>query len=274
MAVSDPVLAIVAGVVQGIVEWLPVSSQGNLSIVLTGLGSEPETALQLALFLQLGTTLSSTIYYRSDVREALRAAPAWRPAEAFDDRTAELSFVGIATILTGLVGVPLYVLAVDAVSDVAGAVFVAGIGALLVATGVLQLVSQRLGLATKADPSLGDAVLVGALQGFSVLPGVSRSGVTTSALLFRSHDAPSAFRLSFLCSIPAGVGAGVITVLGAGGVPGIPLPVAVLALATSAVVGYASIDALLRIVDRIPFWAVCFGLGGLAIAGGVAVSLL
>lgn len=82
---------------------------------------------------------------------------------------------------------------------------------------------------------------------------MSRSGVTTSALLFRHYDPPAAFRLSFLLSIPASVGAAALTVAGAGRLPGISPTAAGLALVVSAVVGYLTIDALMRIVDRVPF---------------------
>ncbi len=76
----DLVVAILAGIVQGIVEWLPVSSQGNLALFLTFVGTETDVALQLALFLQLGTTLSATVYYRDDIATVVRAVPGWRPA--------------------------------------------------------------------------------------------------------------------------------------------------------------------------------------------------
>jgi len=98
--------------------------------------------------------------------------------------------------------------------------------------------------------------------------------VTTSALLFRSYDPPAAFRLSFILSIPASLGGATLTVLGAGGLPGISPTAAFVALAVSALVGYFTIDTLMRVVDRVPFWVVCFGLGGLAIVGGGVVSVV
>lgn len=262
------IVAILAGIVQGVVEWLPVSSQGNLSLVLTLLGTSPNHALQLALFLQVGTTLSSALYYREDIAMSLKAAPGWRPRTAFVGPNATTSFVVVACLMTGLIGVPLYLLAVDLASELSSGVFIAGIGVLLILTGVAQIVSESVSMADRSEPTLADAVLVGSLQGLSILPGVSRSGITTSGLIFRSYEAPSAFRLSFLLSIPAGIGAGVLTVATEGGVPGVSPSAAVVALATSAIVGYLTIGVLMRIVERIPFWLVCFGLGGIAIVGG------
>ena len=274
MTLSDLAIAILAGVVQGIVEWLPVSSQGNLSLVLTLLGTEPAVALQLALFLQVGTTLSAATYYRQEIRIALAAVPGWRPQKAYEGENAIASYIVIASIMTGVVGIPLYIFAVDLASQLTGGLFIAGVGILLIATGILQFASESISMSTQTTPTLTDSILVGAVQGLAILPGISRSGMTTSAFLFRSYEPPAAFRLSFLLSIPASLGAAALTLVSAGGLPGISPTAAVVALTVSAVVGYVTIDALMRIVERIPFWAVCFGLGGLAIVGGGVVSVV
>ena len=274
MSRIDLVVAILAGIVQGVVEWLPVSSQGNLALFLTVAGTDPEVAVQLALFLQVGTTLSAAVYYRDDIATAIRAVPGWRPASAYAGENAIASYVVVATLMTGVVGIPLYVYAVDLAGQLTGGVFIAAIGFLLVLTGILQLASESVSMGIRDAPTLPDSILVGAVQGIAILPGISRSGITTSALLFRSYDPPAAFRLSFLLSIPASLGAAALTITGAGGLPGIePLP-ALAALGVSSFVGYLTIDALMRIVDRIPFWVVCFGLGGLAIVGGGVVSIV
>lgn len=274
MDLGELLVAVVAGFIQGIFEWLPISSQGNLSVFFTAVGESADVALQLSLFLHLGTTLAAAVYYREDLGLAVSDLPEWRPRRAFEDPHAEPSFIVVATATTGLVGIPLYVLAVDVASDVSGAVFIVAIGLLLVLTGVLQLASDAVGLGEREEPSLRDAVIVGAAQGLSILPGVSRSGMTTSALLFEGYDAPAAFRLSFLLAIPAGVGGAALTMADVGGLPEIGLWSALIALGVSAIVGYLVIGALLAIVERVPFWAVCFGLGGLAILGGGLVVLL
>ncbi|MFA9416401.1 undecaprenyl-diphosphate phosphatase [Natrinema sp. HArc-T2] len=274
MSRVDLIVAILAGIVQGIVEWLPVSSQGNLALFLTIAGTDPAVAVQLALFLQVGTTLSAAVYYRDDIATAILAVPGWRPDSAYTGENAIASYVVVATLMTGVVGIPLYVYAVDFVGQLTGGVFITAIGVLLVLTGGLQLASESISMGIRDAPTLPDSVLVGAVQGVAILPGISRSGITTSALLFRSYDPPAAFRLSFLLSIPASLGAAALTITGAGGLPGIePVP-ALAALGVSSFVGYLTIDALMRIVDRIPFWVVCFGLGGLAIVGGGVISIV
>ena len=267
------VLAVVIGVLQGIFEWLPISSEGNITLYLTVVENvDPGVAVQLSLFLHAGTALSALGYYRGEVESLVRTLPDWRPEHAFDRKRSELSFLAIATFMTAIVGIPALLLLEELVSQLAGGAFVALIGGLLIVTGLVQRGVEGRG-GRRGTPDLVDAVLVGALQGLAILPGVSRSGTTASALLLRGHDGPSSFRLSFLLSIPTAFGAGVVTVLD-GGVPAIEPAMAAVALATSAVVGYLTIDALMRLVERVAFWGVCVGLGGLAVLGGVLVYLI
>ncbi|WP_435176536.1 undecaprenyl-diphosphate phosphatase [Halorussus sp. AFM4] len=288
-------VAVVAGALQGVFEWLPISSEGNITVFLTAMGSSPEAAVQFSLFLHAGTALSAAVYYRDELRDVLGALPDWRPGRAFDpagptaagagvgsgtnaapaetrDEVPTLSFLGVATLVSGVVGIAAYATLETVVSALTGGAFVALIGLLLVLTGVLQRVADGFEFGGRASPDLVDAVLVGALQGLAILPGVSRSGTTASALLFRGHDGPSSFRLSFLLSIPAALGAGVLVLLDTG-IPEVAPTAAALALATAAVVGFLTIDALMRVVERVPFWGVCVGLGALAMVGGAALAI-
>jgi undecaprenyl-diphosphatase len=262
--------AVVVGVLQGIFEWLPISSEGNVAIVLTALGSSPAVAVSYALFLHLGTAVSATVYYREDVRSALSELAAWRQGP-FAPTTRLVSFVGVATAAASAVGLVALLGLGALVSEVTGGGFVAVVGGLLIVTGLVQRFATDRTLGARRSPDLRDAILVGAVQGLAILPGVSRSGVTTSALLFRGHDGPTAFRLSFLLSVPASLIGGAVGVVDHGGLPGVAPASAVVALGTAALVGYASIDLLMRVVRRVPFWLVCVGLGSLAVLGGILV---
>jgi undecaprenyl-diphosphatase len=264
-------IAFIVGLLQGVFEWLPISSEGNVSLYLTVVEGLPaEAAVRYSLFLHAGTAVAAVAYYRGDVADLLRALPDWRPRAAFEagDR-ADTTFLAAATLVSGGVGIAAFLALEAVVSEVSGGVFVALVGVLLVLTGVVQRVAEG-SLGNRETPMALDALLVGILQGLAILPGVSRSGTTVSALLLRGYEAPVAFRLSFLLSIPAALGAGVLALLDAG-FPDIGVAAAVLALATSALVGYATIDGLLRIVSRVAFWAVCVGLGTLAVVGGLLV---
>jgi undecaprenyl-diphosphatase len=257
----------VIGLVQGLLEWLPVSSEGSVALALTALDRDPDVATQFALFLHAGTGLAATVYYRDVLAEVLADVPDWRPSSAFEGDTADLSFYGIATSVSVVVGLGGYLALETVVSAVAGGAFVALIGALLVGTGILMRTAEKRGKAMRGQPDSLDAVLVGALQGLAILPGVSRSGTTVSALLLRGHEGSNSLRLSFVLSIPAAFGAGVLVLLD-DGLPSIDPGTAAIALVISAVVGYLTVDALTRVVERVAFWKVCVGFGALAVVGG------
>ena len=274
MVDTSLVVAFVTGVLQGIFEWLPISSEGNITLFLRAMGKQPEAALQFSLFLHLGTAIAATVYYRDEIQRVLESLPAWRPRSAFDEQQAELSFIVVAMLASGIVGILAYKTLDAVVSDLAGGGFVALIGVLLIGTGILLRTADRFELGNRETPTLRDAVLVGSMQGLSILPGVSRSGTTAGTLLFRGYDGVNAFRLSFLLSIPAAAGAGMLVVLKTGALPTVSLKAAVIAIGTSAVIGYLTIDALLRVVERVSFWAVCVGIGTLAVLGGVFLFTL
>lgn len=265
-------VAVLLGLLQGVLEWLPVSSEGSVALALTALDERPEVAAQFGLFLHLGTAGAATAFYRERVVTLLAELPSWRPRGAFDGERAQLTFLLVATGVSFGVGGVGYLLLEGLVSALSGGAFVALIGALLVATGVLQYVAGEGAIARREQPTALDAVLVGALQGLAVLPGVSRSGTTVSALLLRGHGSERALDLSFLLSIPAAVGAGVVVLLTAG-VPAIPPAAGAVALAVSAVVGFLTVGALVALVRRVAFWAVCVGFGALAVVGGLLVVL-
>ena len=258
-------IAIALGVVQGVVEWLPISSEGTVSIVLTALGVSAGASVQLALFLHAGTGFAAMAYYREEIREVLRDLRTWdRHSDPFAPEAETTTFVVVATVVSvGVAGVA-YLTLLEAATELAGGAFIVVIGVLLVLTGLVQLVAESVERDNPRKLGLVDPVLVGAGQGLAVLPGVSRSGTTASILLLRGHSGERSFRLSFLISIPAAFGAGLLTVEEVTLEP----VVAGVAVLTSALVGYATIDALMRIVRRLPFWQVCFGLGGLAVIGG------
>lgn len=264
-------IALVVGVVQGVFEWLPISSEGNVAVALSLFGRSPEEAVAFALFLHLGTALSATVYYRRTLRELLAGIPFWRPRDAFqsvpDERTPTLSFLSIATVVSGIVGILAFQILETLVSKLTGGAFVALIGVLLFVTGIFQRVSSESSDQLRQTPTLIDAVLVGVGQGLAILPGISRSGTTAGVLLLRGYHGTRSFELSFLLSIPAALGAGLLT-LGESGVASVPPVPALVALGTAAIVGYATIGGLMRIVDQFEFWAVCVGIGGLAVIGG------
>ncbi len=270
MAIPDLLIALLVGILQGIFEWLPISSEGNLTILLTALGSAPEQAVRYSLFLHLGTATAATAYFRNEIQELIRTMPGigtdwWENTEFW--------FLGIGTVVSGVVGVAAYAIMIEAVSKLEGALLVVLIGFLLIITGLFQRLSSPDPTKANRDLSLWDAILVGLGQGVSVLPGVSRSGTTVGILLLRGYPGPVSFRLSFLLSIPAALGAGVLVLTESGGFGGISVMEGAISLLASGFVGYLTIDVLMRLVERISFWLICVVLGGLAVVGGGIIWL-
>ncbi|MFB6143129.1 MAG: undecaprenyl-diphosphate phosphatase [Halorientalis sp.] len=270
----DPWLeAVLVGLVQGLLEWLPVSSEGATALFLTLVGgADAGAAVQYALFLHAGTALAAVAYYRRDLAAVVATLPDLDPRTAFEPATADLAFLGVATVVSAVVGLTAYATLLAVATALAGGAFVALIGGLLVATGVVQRVAETRAVPRRDSPTPLDALLVGALQGLAILPGVSRSGTTVSALLLRGHEGEAALRLSFLLSVPAALGAGVLATLD-GGVAAVDPGPAILALAMSAVVGYLTVGALVALVRRVAFWAVAVGFGALAVVGGGVLLL-
>jgi undecaprenyl-diphosphatase len=264
--------ALALGLIQGVLEWLPVSSEGAVTVALTTLGSAPEAAIQFGLFLHGGTAVAAAAFYRERLASLLGDLSMWRPSTAFDADTARLSFLGVATAASVLTGGVSYLLLEDVASALSGGAVVALIGLLLIGTGLLQRLAADRAVGAREHPSLLDALVVGSLQGVAVLPGVSRSGTTVSALLLAGHDGETSLELSFLLSIPAAAGAAAVVLLDVG-VPSVDPGPAALAVAVSAVVGYLTVGALVALVRRVAFWGVCVGFGALAVVGGLLVAL-
>ena len=255
--------AVLLGILQGMFEWLPISSQGNLVLFMVAvLGIEESQALGLAVYLHTGTLFSLLVYLRRVILDLVRALPKYRPGRSSNKESKLISFLLLATILTGIVGYPIFRFAQTA--TVLGEIFIALIGAALILTGLLQRTVGRTGRRTNEDIGLTDSLLLGVLQGLSAFPGISRSGITTSALLFRRFKSESALNLSFLMSIPAILVAeiGLGLTMGLGAID--PLEI-IIGCGSSFITGLISVHILLKIAQRIKFWAFCVAMGSLAL---------
>jgi len=255
--------AIILGVIQGVLEWLPISSEGNLILVMVMLlGIQQSQALAISVYLHAGTLLSVIIYFRRTIVDLLRVLPKYRLGRSNSEENRLISFLLLSTVLTGLVGYPIYRFAETA--TVTGEYFIALIGIALIATGLLQKSVRRLGRRTVKELNFTDALVVGLAQGFSAFPGVSRSGVTASCLLFRGFGTVHALNLSFLMSIPAILGAQIGLGLTTG-VPNIDILDIALGCFSSFVSGLISIHVLMKVAQRIRFWLFCIIIGLIAL---------
>jgi undecaprenyl-diphosphatase len=246
--------AVVLGVVEGITEFLPVSSTGHLTIVeqLLGLHPDDEGVTAFTAIIQVGAIIAVIAYFRRDVvalvsafvrglgSAAARQEPRWREALA----------VIVGTIPIGVVGLA----AKDVVSGPLRSLWVVAVA--LVVWSAVMVVAERRGRQDRPERSVGlvDAVVVGVVQCAALVPGVSRSGATISAGLLRGLDRVAATRLSFLLSIPALVAAGGLEAVSEAGAVSASVGWGPTLLATlvSLVVAYVSIAWLLRLVARRP----------------------
>ncbi|MEA2479603.1 MAG: undecaprenyl-diphosphatase, partial [Thermoleophilaceae bacterium] len=242
--------AIVLGIVQGLTEFLPISSTGHLRIVPAFAGWDDPGAGFTAV-VQLGTTVAVLLYFREDLWRVVRAfLGSLRDPERRKDADARLGwYLILATIPIGLLGL----IFKNQIEHGARDLYL--IGTALIVFSFVILAAERYGpqLRKLREIVLPDAVAVGIAQALALIPGVSRSGATISAGLFRGLDRESAARFSFLISLPAivlaalfemrGVVTGKDTVHASAGL-------VVLSCAFAFVFGYASIAFLLRFVTR------------------------
>ncbi|MGD2247065.1 MAG: undecaprenyl-diphosphate phosphatase [Candidatus Methanofastidiosia archaeon] len=238
---NDFVFYVIIGMVQGILEWLPVSSSGNVTLLLVNITDISfSEAVKVSFFLHAGTMLSVVVKFKSEV---------WSLAKEciFMEWTPLAKFYVVATLFSAVTGIPLYVLLDVELPGYVGSLVIAGF---LVVTGIV-IRMQGTGLKQIEETTIFDAVIVGAAQGVSVIPGISRSGITISALLSRGITQNEALTLSFLLSIPPVLG---VMVLGFSGFQW----VYVIGLVVSFVCSLWVMEGLLRIAQTLDFSWFCF----------------
>ncbi len=239
--------AIVLGIVQGLTEFLPISSTGHLRIVPAFLGWEDPGAAFTAVT-QLGTMAAVLLYFRHDLgriaRASLRAA---RDPAARDDPDARIGgYIVLGTIPIGIFGLAFH----KQIETGARDLYL--IGTALIVLGLILLAAERVGKRERGldDLTVRDGVAIGFAQALALIPGVSRSGATLTAGLFLNLERAAAARYSFLLSVPAVVLSGLFELQdigGEGGAGAFPTAVATLLAFIS---GYAAIAFLLRFLAR------------------------
>ena len=244
--------ALVLGIVQGLTEFLPVSSSAHLVLVPWALGwdLQPEAAFVFDVLVQLGTLVAVVIYFWPDLmhmlRSTLRAAITRRWTDDADLRLTWLVVLGtIPAVVAGLLLKP----AVEAAFGSPAAV-----SAFLLVTAGLLFAAEKASRRTAPleAATWADALWVGLAQALSIFPGISRSGSTIAAGLARGLQRPAAARFSFLLSIPVMIGAGLVAGLDLAALPDAAayVPTVLVGFVAAAVVGYISIRWLLAFVSR------------------------
>ena len=248
--------AIVLGTIQGLTEFLPVSSSGHLVLFQNLFGmQEPELLFDICL--HVGTLAAVLIVFYREIFEILAAlvqfpgrlksAGGLRNLLAGDESIRMALLIVVGSIPTAIIGL----LFKEITDQLFGSLTI--VGCMLLVTGTLLWLTRRI-RSPKGRPvartTLRDALMIGIVQGLAILPGISRSGSTISTALFLGVDRKVAGRYSFLLSIPAIVGALLLSLDTPELHTTIPVSTILAGSIISAVVGWLALMLLLRVVDR------------------------
>ncbi len=252
--------AVLLGIVQGLTEFLPVSSTAHLALVQRFLPGFAQPGILFDVLLHVGTLFALVVYFRTRIAATLTGAFSSDQPE----RRKAWKLIGLLVLAVGVTGVltmPLKRYAIEGMTDFRR------MGFALLGTAALLLIAQRVGGArgeggrTLEDIRPRDAALVGACQSVSaILHGVSRSGNTISVGLFAGLSRSAAAEFSFLLSIPTILAAATVENVHAYRhrtgplMDGGSLPAYVIGMLVAAVVGYFAISALLRVVVSMRLW--------------------
>lgn len=240
--------SILLGIIQGLTEFLPISSSAHLVIVpyILNWNIPPEQAFVFDVLVQVATLTAVFAYFWQDIRDIVKAVIQGlinkKPFTSFEARLGWLLLLG--TIPAGLFGILIKGLIEKAFnSPIATAVFLFGTAGLLV-------LAEKVGKRNRSLTGITwkDAIWIGVFQAIAVFPGISRSGSTITGGMTRHFERPAAARFSFLLSIPVMLAAGLLASMDLFQTPGLGnmLPVFIPGFIAAAVTGYFAIRWLLR----------------------------
>jgi undecaprenyl-diphosphatase len=276
---TDIFTAILMAIFQGIIEWLPISSEGQLSLFfVTIYKMDQVTAVTLALLLHLGTMISVTWYFRDYLKEII------------NPRSQILHIMTLSTLGTAITAVPLvlifkssWVLLTENLILPADFIFTTLIGTLLIITGLVLSKQPEQGSRELSSLTSIEAFVLGLTQGIAALPGISRSGMTITFLLLIGITHRDALKTSFIISIPAVLGATALEFLLSGftlSITGITVgevyfsyPILLFSILLTALIGYITMDSLIKL-KNIPYDKFCIGFGILTISLGLLFLIL
>jgi undecaprenyl-diphosphatase len=267
---------IIIAIIQGLVEWLPISSSGQVFLVATNfLNIDPNQAFSLSIWLHFGTMLAVLLKFRKDYINILRSFfPKRFHSEKIDIK--KRNWLIIATVGTAITAIPLYFIfkfvIIEGFSAESGDFLTIVIAGFLVITG-LVLIKFKKNYGNKDLVNVSkeilrkDSLISGLVQGISILPGISRSGFSVSSILMERYKQQKALILSFLMSVPVIIASiGVDILFGEGSVFGsLDLITIIVTTIVSFLVGYLTMNLLLKIANKIGFGYFCIIYGLVAI---------
>ncbi|MHA1883480.1 MAG: undecaprenyl-diphosphate phosphatase [Promethearchaeota archaeon] len=266
---------IVIAILQGLFEWLPISSSGQTMIIATNFFDiSPEVAFSLSIWLHLGTTLAILLKFWREGVDIIKTIWHKEPVREKDD-VKRRNWIIWATVGTGVTAVPLYfifkIFLIDFFTAIQGDLITLFVSGLLIVTGIILILTKK----TMGNKVLSetpskmiqkDSFISGLVQGASILPGISRSGVTVSTILIERYDQDSALRLSFLMSVPVTIASVLVDIIfGEGSLIGaLNILTIGIIIFVSFLIGYLTIDLILRLARKINFGYFCVLYGVIA----------
>ena len=243
---------ILLAVIQGLTEFLPVSSSGHLVIAQSFMDGFRQPGVLFDVMLHLGTLLAVSFFLRREILDILVSfVPVGWSRWGFDDARARRTgrkmalYIITATIVTGGIGLVFEERIHHLFTSAPAA------SCMLLITGVLLFLSDRFqGSRVEKDMNITDSVVIGIVQGMALIPGISRSGSTIAFGMFRGLDGPAAVRFSFLLSIPAVLGATVLELRYVGQISPGDLAIYLTGMVVAAVVGFLTLRLLLFVIRK------------------------
>lgn len=273
----DAIQALILGIIQGLTEWLPISSSGHLA--LAQLAMNLQVPIFFDIVLHLGTLAAVIVVYRHELISILKS---FKPIHQRNGNNSEVELKNIMwgrryllLIILGMIPTALMGVGLRSIFEESFySMWSIGLGFII--SGAMIIVTKFIG---KGRKSIGkvDAVLIGVGQGLSIFSSISRSGATISIGMFRHIERSELITYSFLLSIPAILGAGLYDLVFADNtsqveIVRIPIESYIIGILSAAAVGYVSIKFLISIVNKGEFYLFsfyCFLIGSL-----ILVSLI
>jgi len=254
--------AALLGFIQGVAEFLPISSSGHLAVLqnLFGVG-EVDTLFDVLL--HLATLISICIVFRKDIAEMIKEAIGFikdirhpKPDEGEVKPARRLVLMIIIATLPLIIVLPF----TDYIDKLSGSTYFIGVAFLI--TGAILFLSDRMlnGKKTEKNMTVGDAVKIGVVQAIGTLPGISRSGSTITGGMAVGLNRSFAVKFSFLMSLPAVLGAVLISLVDATkeGVDTARIPAYLLGMAVAGITGYFSIKLVKMLSQKGKFGKFCY----------------
>lgn len=254
---------------------MPLSSKTMVMLILMAFGLSPKVSYDLAILLNGATALSALLYFKKDFLKMLKCLVGLGSGP--DDRR-DLLFFSSTTLITALVGVPLYFTS-KSIASAGGLITTTVASVLMLLMGALARRRESLmkgGTNRRDELRLRDSPMVGVSQGLSALPGVSRSGITLASLMALGYANESSLRVSFVAGVPVSLGGAFLSMMEGRGVVALEMGLlsSALMFSVATLTGILSIDRLMKLALRVRFSTFNLLLGSLGLLSALVALAL